>query len=70
MPVGLRAQSASDSQGPDTVAETNDKKASSAAALQPSKTQSGDLVVAFSGDWELGQTLPETRPLSAGGTPG
>ncbi len=43
------------------MAETNDKKAPSAAALQPSKTQSGDLVVAFSGDWELGQTLPETR---------
>ena len=43
------------------MAETNDKKKSSAATLQLSKTQSGDLAVAFSGDWELGQALPGTQ---------
>lgn len=43
------------------MAETNDKKKSSAATLQLSKAQSGDLAVAFSGDWELGQALPGTQ---------
>jgi len=44
------------------VAEINENKDSTTAALQLDQTPAGDLAVKFSGDWKLGQSLPQTQP--------